>query len=117
MPAVLVYQLTYNVLNSSEAEKEELYRQFVKDNEQKMKQFGMLAKWDDCKAFLLENTHLCCEDTANYLAIWCLNLEMEEKSTLMEHVSKQVVAMQYILELSKQLDCDPRSCIAAFFTR
>ena len=72
---------------------------------------------DDCKQYLIENPDLTCEDTANYLAIWCLNLEMEEKHTLMEHVSKQVVAMQYILELAKTMDCDPRSCVGAFFTR
>jgi cell division cycle protein 37 len=101
----------------SEEEKEELYRKFVTDNESNIKKFGMLAKWDDCKQFLLENPNLCCEDTANYLAIWCLNLEMEEKSTLADHISKQVVAMQYILELAKTLECDPRSCISAFFTR
>lgn len=77
----------------------------------------MLSKFDDCKQFLTENPHLCCEDTANYLAWWCLNLEMEEKTNLMEHVAKQVIAMQYILELAKQLDCDPRSCIQGFFTR
>jgi cell division cycle protein 37 len=101
----------------SEEEKEEIYRKFIKENETKIKQYGMLSKWDDCKAFLLESPHLCCDDTANYLALWCLNLEMDEKSTLMQHVSKQVVSMQYILELAKQLDCDPRSCISAFFTR
>lgn len=101
----------------SEEEREEMYRKFVKENEKKIKQYGMLAKWDDCKAFLLEHPQLTCEDTANYLAFWCLNLQMEEKSDLMEHVAKQVVAMQYILELSKQLDCDPRSCISAFFSR
>ena len=88
-----------------------------KKNESKMKSFGMLSKWEDCKSFLTENPELCCEETANYLAFWCLNLEMEEKTSLMEHVAKQVIAMQYILELAKQLDCDPRSCIQGFFTR
>ncbi|KAI1304645.1 Hsp90 co-chaperone Cdc37 [Halotydeus destructor] len=101
----------------SEEEKEELYRTFVKENEVNIKRYGMLSKWEDCKSFLTEFPNLVCEDTANYLAIWCLNLEMDEKTKLMEHVSKQVVAMQYILELAKQLDCDPRSCISAFFTR
>jgi len=32
-------------------------------------------------------------------------------------VAKQVVSMQYILELSKQLDVDPRGCVSAFFAR
>lgn len=77
----------------------------------------MLSKWDDCKRFLVEKPNLCCEDATNYLAIWCLNLEMEGKSDLMTHISKQVISMQYILELAKQLDCDPRSCISTFFTK
>lgn len=77
----------------------------------------MLNKWDDLKAYLLEHPQLCCEETANYLTFWCLNLEIEEKSSLAEHIAKQVISMQYILELSKQLDIDPRSCISSFFTR
>lgn len=40
-------------------------------------QYAMLRKWDDSKQFLLDNRHLCCEDTANYLTIECLNNEME----------------------------------------
>lgn len=94
-----------------------MYRQFIEKNEKLIKQYGMMAKWDDCKKILVENPQLTCDDTANYLAIWCLNLEMEEKHELMDHVAKQVVTMQYILELAKQLDCDPRACVAAFFTR
>ncbi|RWS27502.1 hsp90 co-chaperone Cdc37-like protein [Leptotrombidium deliense] len=101
----------------TEEQREENYRNFVKENESKVKHYGMLSKWDDCKQYLLENPHLCCDDTANYLALWCLNLEIEEKHQLMEHVAKQVISMQYILELAKQLDRDPRSCISSFFTR
>lgn len=101
----------------SEEEREEYYKKFVTENEKDMKHYGMLSKWDDCKAYLVEKSHLVCEETANYLAIWCLNLAMEEKITLMEHVAKQVISMQYILELAKQLDRDPRSCVSSFFTR
>ena len=35
----------------------------------------------------------------------------------MEHVAHQCICMQYILELSKQLDIDPRACVSAFFSR
>lgn len=42
---------------------------------------------------------------------------MEEKHELMEHVAHQCICMQYILELSKQLKVDPRSCVSSFFTR
>jgi cell division cycle protein 37 len=53
-------------------------RKFVKENEKALKEFGMLQRYDDSKRFLQENQHLVCEDTANYLVIWCINLEMEE---------------------------------------
>lgn len=101
----------------SEDEKEEQMKVFVKQNEKKLKQYGMLRKYDDSKKFLLEHHQLVCDDTANYLVIWCIQLQMEDKSTLMEHVAHQCICMQYILELSKQLDVDPRSCINSFFTR
>lgn len=35
----------------------------------------------------------------------------------MEHVAHQIICMQYILELAKQLDCDPRACLDMFFAK
>lgn len=64
----------------SDEEKEKRMKQFVKDHEKKLKEFGMLRRYDDSKKFLQENLHLVCENTANYLVIWCINLEMEEVS-------------------------------------
>ena len=68
-------------------------------------------------AFMLEKPHLACDETANYLVIQCLNLEMEEKHGAMEQVAHQCICTQYLLELAKQLDVDPRSCISSFFTK
>lgn len=101
----------------TEEEKEVKMRDFVKDNEKILKQFGMLRRYEDSKKFLLDHAHLACEATANYLVIWCINLEMEKKSELMGHVAHQCICMQYILELSKTLDVDPRACIGSFFER
>lgn len=101
----------------SDEELEKMYKEFVANNESKIKHYALLRKPEDCKSYLLENPQLVCEETANYLALWCLNLEIEEKHELMEFVSKQVVSMQYILELAKQLDVDPRGCVSAFFAR
>lgn len=64
----------------SEEEKEVRMRDFVKDNKKILEQFGMLRRYDDSKKFLLDHSHLACESTANYLVIWCINLEMEKKS-------------------------------------
>ncbi|KAL1497102.1 hypothetical protein ABEB36_008114 [Hypothenemus hampei] len=103
--------------NLSEEEKEEKMRQFIKENEKELKHFGMLSKYEDSRKFLKEHSQLVCENTANYLVIRCLNLEMEEKHDLMVHVAHQTICMQYILELAKQLNYDPRSCVDAFFSK
>lgn len=41
---------------------------------------GMLHRWDDSQKYLSDNAHLVCEETANYLVIWCIDLEVEEVS-------------------------------------
>lgn len=101
----------------TEEEKEQNMKKFVKENEKLLKQFGMLRKYEDSKQFLAQHSQLACEETANYLVIWCINLEMEEKHDLMAHVAHQCICMQFILELSKQLDTDPRACVSSFFSR
>jgi len=101
----------------TEEEKSERMAQFIKENREKIRKFGLLRKWEDSKKFLQENLHLVCEDTANDLVVWCVNLEIEEKHELMEHVAHQVISLQFMLELSKQLDVDPRSTVNTFFYR
>merc|ERR1719430_2135620 len=102
----------------TEEEREKKMKKFVKDNEKKIKEYGMLQKFEDSKRFLMDGmTHLACDETANYLVIWCLDLEMEEKRDLMQHVAHQCICMQYLLELAKQLETDPRACISSFFTK
>ncbi|XP_050311799.1 hsp90 co-chaperone Cdc37 [Anthonomus grandis grandis] len=103
--------------NLTEEEKEQRMKQFIKDNEKDLKHFGMLRKYDDSRQFLKAHQQLVCENTANYLVIWCINLEMEDKHELMSHVAHQTICMQYILELAKQLDYDPRACVDAFFSK
>ncbi|NWS79119.1 CDC37 protein, partial [Crotophaga sulcirostris] len=78
---------------------------------------GMLRRWDDSQKFLSDNPHLVCEETANYLVIWCIDLEVEEKHGLMEQVAHQTIVMQFILELAKSLKVDPRACFRQFFTK
>lgn len=103
--------------NLTEEEKDQRMNRFIKDNDKSLKHYGMLRRYDDSRLYLKENSHLVCEHTANYLVYWCIQLEMEEKHELMSHVAHQCICMQYILELAKQLDYDPRSCLDSFFTR
>ncbi|TKC33453.1 hypothetical protein EI555_020486, partial [Monodon monoceros] len=79
--------------------------------------FSMLRCWDDSQKHLLDNVHLVCEETANYLVIWCFDLKVEEKCALMEQVAHQTIVMQFILELAKSLKVDPHACFWQFFTK
>ena len=101
----------------TEEEKHKQLVSFVDRYEKDIKKFGMTRDYDVSLTFLRDNPHLVCEDTASYLTMWCVTLEVEEKSALMERVAHQAIVMQYILELAKQLERDPRSCVVGFFQR
>ena len=38
----------------------------------------MMKRYEDSQEFLTQHPQLVCEETANYLVIWCINLEVEE---------------------------------------
>ncbi|XP_067105824.1 hsp90 co-chaperone Cdc37-like 1 isoform X1 [Osmerus mordax] len=88
---------------------------FVQKYEQELRHFGMLRRWDDSQRFLSDLPQLICEDTANYLILWCFGLQAEEKEALMEQVAHQAVAMQFILEMASSSQQDPRGCFRQFF--
>lgn len=90
---------------------------FMDKNKKQIEKFGFYSDWNDSKEYLLENPHLACEDTANYLTYWCVNLQMEEKNSLMKQVAHQTIVMQYILELAKTMDVPPIACVNSFFTK
>ncbi|XP_058587646.1 hsp90 co-chaperone Cdc37-like [Neofelis nebulosa] len=98
---------------SSEEVREQKHKTFVEKYEKQIKHSGMLRRWDDSQKYLSGNVHLVCEETANYLVIWCIDLEVEEK----EQVAHQTIVMQFILELAKSLKVDPRACFRQFFTK
>lgn len=90
---------------------------FVQRNEELLKHFGMLRRWDDSQRFLAEYHHLVCEETANYLILWCFRLQAEKKEALMEQVAHQAVVMQFILEMARNTQQDPRGCFRHFFQK
>ncbi|XP_049827076.1 hsp90 co-chaperone Cdc37 [Schistocerca gregaria] len=101
----------------SEEEQGKRLKEHIAKYEKLMKNFGMLRRYDDSKRFLQEHPELVSEHTANYLVIWCINLEMEEKHDLMKHVAHQCICIQYMLELAQKLDVDPRACVGSFFSK
>uniref|UniRef100_A0A3Q3LYC5 Hsp90 co-chaperone Cdc37 n=1 Tax=Mastacembelus armatus TaxID=205130 RepID=A0A3Q3LYC5_9TELE len=104
-------------VEESEEEKEQKHKTFVEKYEKQIKHFGMLRRWDDSQKYLSDNPYLVCEETANYLVIMCIDLEVEEKHALMEQVAHQTIVMQFILELAKSLKVDPRGCFRQFFAK
>ncbi|GAA53710.1 hsp90 co-chaperone Cdc37 [Clonorchis sinensis] len=92
-------------------------KDFVKKHNKTIRKFGMFQKPLDSQNFLLEHPFLVCEETANQLVLWCIDLAMEEKYDLMNHVSHQCIVMQFMLELAKSLKCDPRACVRPFFAK
>jgi len=101
----------------SEDEQLERSKKFMDEHREDIKKYGMLHEYHDSEELLTKKPHLACEDTANYLVVWCIDLEVEEKHALMERVAHQTICMQFLLELSKQLEIDPRSSIKPFFQK
>ncbi|XP_040012667.1 hsp90 co-chaperone Cdc37-like 1 [Xiphias gladius] len=83
--------------------------------EKELRHFGMLRRWDDSQRFLADMPQLICEETANYLILWCMRLQQEGKEALMEQVAHQAVVMQFILEMALNSKQDPRGCFRQFF--
>uniref|UniRef100_A0A667W8A6 Hsp90 co-chaperone Cdc37 n=1 Tax=Myripristis murdjan TaxID=586833 RepID=A0A667W8A6_9TELE len=99
----------------TEEEKEDKHKTFVEKYEKQIKHFGMMRRWDDSQKCLSDNPHLVCEETANYLVGMCIDLEVEEVSALC--VAHQTIVMQFILELARTLQVDPRGCFRQFFSK
>ncbi|XP_061905818.1 hsp90 co-chaperone Cdc37-like [Entelurus aequoreus] len=112
-----IVNLKLEAEEESEEDKEKKHKSFVEKYEKEIKHFGMLRRWDDSQKYLSDNSHLVCEETANYLVIMCIDLEVEEKHALMEQVAHQTIVMQFILELAKSLKVDPRGCFRQFFAK
>ncbi|XP_035040990.1 hsp90 co-chaperone Cdc37-like 1 isoform X1 [Hippoglossus stenolepis] len=88
---------------------------FLQTYENELRHFGMLRRWDDSQRFLAHMPQLICEETANYLILWCMRLQHEGKEALMEQVAHQAVVMQFILEMALNSQQDPRGCFRQFF--
>ncbi|XP_019466004.1 hsp90 co-chaperone Cdc37-like 1 [Meleagris gallopavo] len=78
---------------------------------------GMMRRWDDSQRFLSDHPYLVSEETSKYLMLWCFHLEAEQKRALMEQVAHQAVVMQFIIEIAKNCNVDPRGCFRLFFQK
>ncbi|XP_041666205.1 hsp90 co-chaperone Cdc37-like 1 isoform X2 [Cheilinus undulatus] len=104
-----------NVQSQSAEMDQDKCKTFLQKYEQELRHFGMLRRWDDSQRFLADLPQLICEETANYLILWCMRLQQEGKEALMEQVAHQAVVMQFILEMASNSQQDPRGCFRQFF--
>ncbi|KAK7895614.1 hypothetical protein WMY93_020939 [Mugilogobius chulae] len=100
---------------SQAVDQEQSCNAFSQKYEQELKHFGLLHRWDDSQRFLSDMSHLICEETANFLILWCITLQQEGKEALMSQVAHQAVVMQFILEMASNSKQDPRGCFRQFF--
>uniref|UniRef100_A0A8C0FFV1 Hsp90 co-chaperone Cdc37-like 1 n=1 Tax=Bubo bubo TaxID=30461 RepID=A0A8C0FFV1_BUBBB len=100
-----------------EIEDEDVSGPLMEKHEQKIRHFGMLSRWDDSQRFLSDYPYLVCEETSRYLMWWCFHLEAEQKTALMEQVAHQAVVMQFIIEIARSCNVDPRGCFRLFFQK
>ncbi|NXS88019.1 CD37L protein, partial [Erpornis zantholeuca] len=98
-------------------EDEDISKSFIQKHEQKIRYFGMLGRWDDSQRFLSDHPYLVCEETAKYLILWCFHLEAEQKRALMEQIAHQALVMQFIIEMARSCNVDPRGCFRLFFQK
>ncbi|XP_078127116.1 hsp90 co-chaperone Cdc37-like 1 isoform X2 [Sander vitreus] len=104
-----------NVHNQPVEMDQDKCKTFLQKYDQELRYFGMLRRWDDSQRFLADTPQLICEETANYLILWCMRLQQEGKEALMEQVAHQAVVMQFILEMATNSQQDPRGCFRQFF--
>lgn len=90
---------------------------FVEKHENILKAFGELSSLDASKAYLLKYPLIACDEAVHFYVTYALNLAMEERTALVEKVSRQRGLLLFLLRLAATLRLDPRECIATFFSR
>ena len=78
-----------------------LQQKFMDKYKKEIEKFGFYSNWDDSKEYLLANPHLACEDTANYLTYWCVNLQMEEVCMFVSLYVRQSVCSSVCMFVSR----------------
>ena len=87
------------------------------EKREKIEHFGLLRNYSDSKNFMFANPDLVCENIANELTNWCINLEIEKKHDLMKHVAHQCVIVRFILAIASSLKRNLCTCAEQFFTQ
>ncbi|OTF76854.1 hsp90 co-chaperone Cdc37-like protein [Euroglyphus maynei] len=94
------------------------YAKHVEQYEIVMRDFAFHSRFDDSRRILLDNPNIVSQHSLDYLSLWCIQLKVEERSALLEHIARQTVLIQLILDLAKTVrGTDPRDCLPTFFSK
>lgn len=99
----------------SEPAKQMDISEFFEKYKKECRVFGMYSKPEDSQRYLKEHPEIVCDHLASYLIVWCVDLQVEGKTDLMERVAHQTIVAQFIMELAKSIKRDPRQCVDGFF--
>jgi len=102
---------------ASDDDKFKSHQTFVEKNADLLKKFAMLRKYEDSERLLIDHPELVCDELASWLTLYCLDLEMEEKHDLADHVAHQTICIQFLLELANTMKVDPRGTVRPFFAK
>jgi len=98
----------------SETEEEEEYAKFQREHMDLIQKYSLM-RVEDSEEFILENPHVLQQEATGHLLIHMLELEMGGKRKEMKQAARQYLMLQNIIDLSKQIDRDPRSSVRPFF--
>lgn len=90
---------------------------FSKKHDKEVKHFGMLAKFKESAEYLRNHIHLVSPHTASLLIFWAIDVECEKKHALSGRILHQTLIINYICEVAKTSNIDPRDAMPGFFKR
>lgn len=75
----------------------------------------MLHRWNDSQRYLSDNPDLVCEETANYLVIMCIDLEVEEVKSTKLQFNFQFIFQFIGPDEAVKYSCHTKKCSISFF--
>lgn len=98
----------------SEAEEEKEYYDFHKKHMSEVEEFCAMSV-EKSEDYILEHPMLLQSEATGHMLIHMLELEMNGHRAEMKNAVRQYLMLQNIVDLSKQVDRDPRSSVRPFF--
>eukprot|EP00906_Rhabdomonas_costata_P012718 RCo018300 len=99
----------------TEDEKAEHKLEKMFENEDLLKEYCKLRDLRDSEEWLIQNSKVLNEESAGWILLHLLDLEMDGKSLEMEHATRQYLMLRNILDLAIPTKSPPGSVIKPFF--